>query len=64
MSANVGAPVQGEKGLIECIPLGVEADVYAYCEEIEVTAATGELLAGTASFKITNNDVDLKTPPG
>jgi hypothetical protein len=62
ISADAGAPAQGDKYLIQCDALGIGAGVYAFCEDVEITAAVGELLAGTASFKITNNDVDLKTP--
>jgi hypothetical protein len=60
---ETSAPAKGQKYLIVCEKLGVmESDnVYAFCEDSEITAAVGEMLAGTASFKITNNDVDLRT---
>lgn len=64
VSADDGPPVKGSKYLIACEKLGIaDGSVYAFCEESEVTAAVGELVAGTASFKITNNEADLKIPP-
>lgn len=64
VAAEDGPPVKGSKYKIVCDKLGIAdaANVYAFCEESEVTAAVGELVAGTASFKITNNNVDLRIP--
>lgn len=43
-------PTMGARGTISCAKLGLSGD--AYCEESEVTAAVGELLMGTATFRI------------
>jgi hypothetical protein len=58
------APTIGTKATIVCESLGVmeASSVKAFCEDFELTAAVGELIMGTATFKITNDDVDLKTP--
>jgi hypothetical protein len=45
------APPRGSKYAISCSTLGISGQ--AFCEEFELTAAVGELLVGTASFKLT-----------
>lgn len=44
------APARGTKAAISCSTLGVTGN--AFCEDFELTAAVGELIVGTASFKI------------
>lgn len=60
------APTIGDKGQIICESLGLAEDdsVKAFCEDFELTAAVGELIMGTATFKVTNDNVNLKTPEG
>lgn len=45
------APTLGASAAIACAALGISGN--AFCEEFELTAAVGELIMGTASFKIT-----------
>ena len=45
------APARGTKAAISCSSLGVSGD--AFCEDFELTAAVGELIVGTATFKMT-----------
>ena len=45
------APSQGDSGTITCATLGISGD--AFCEDFELTAAVGELIVGTASFRLT-----------
>jgi hypothetical protein len=45
------APPRGQKCGIACSTLGISGQ--AFCEEFELTAAVGELVVGTASFKLT-----------
>lgn len=45
------APVRGTIAAISCSTLGVSGN--AVCEEFELTAAVGELIVGTATFKLT-----------
>lgn len=45
------APARGTSAQIACETLGISGN--AFCEEFELTAQTGELLVGTASFKLT-----------
>lgn len=44
------APARGTRAAISCSTLGVSGD--AFCEDFELTAAVGELIVGTATFKI------------
>lgn len=44
------APARGTKFAIACSKLGVSGT--AFCEDFELTAAVGELIVGTATFKI------------
>lgn len=44
------APARGTKAAISCSTLGVSGS--AFCEDFELTAAVGELIVGTATFKI------------
>jgi hypothetical protein len=45
------APARGSSAAIACSKLGISGN--AFCEEFELTAQVGELLVGTASFKLT-----------
>jgi hypothetical protein len=45
------APARGTSAAIACAKLGISGS--AFCEEFELTAQVGELLVGTASFKLT-----------
>jgi hypothetical protein len=45
------APSRGASAAIGCDKLGVSGN--AVCEEFELTAAVGELIVGTATFKLT-----------
>jgi hypothetical protein len=45
------APARGTSSAISCSTLGISGN--AFCEEFELTAAVGELVVGTASFKLT-----------
>jgi hypothetical protein len=45
------APARGSSAAIACAKLGISGS--AFCEEFELTAQVGELLVGTASFKLT-----------
>jgi hypothetical protein len=45
------APARGASGAIACSTLGVSGT--AVCEDFELTAAVGELIMGTATFKLT-----------
>jgi hypothetical protein len=45
------APVRGTIAAISCSTIGVSGN--AVCEEFELTAAVGELIVGTATFKLT-----------
>jgi len=45
------APPRGAKCAIACSTLGISGQ--AFCEDFELTAAVGELIVGTASFKLT-----------
>lgn len=44
------APSRGEPAAIACSTLGVSGN--AVCEEFELTAAVGELIVGTATFRL------------
>ena len=44
------APVRGTKAAISCSTLGISGD--AFCEDFELTAKVGELIQGTATFKL------------
>lgn len=44
------APARGTSEAIGCASLGVSGN--AVCEEFELTAAVGELIVGTATFKL------------
>lgn len=45
------APARGTSAAIACSTLGISGN--AFCEDFELTAAVGELIMGTASFKLT-----------
>lgn len=45
------APARGVSAAIACSKLAISGN--AFCEEFELTAQVGELIVGTASFKIT-----------
>ena len=45
------APARGQAAAISCATLGISGN--AVCEDFELTAATGELLVGNATFKLT-----------
>ena len=45
------APARGVKAAISCATLGISGD--AFCEEFELGAKVGELITGTATFKLT-----------
>lgn len=45
------APVRGAKHTLTCSTLGISGD--AFCEDFELTAKVGELIQGTATFKLT-----------
>jgi hypothetical protein len=45
------APPRGASHAIACQKLGISGN--AFCEEFELTAQVGELIVGTASFKLT-----------
>jgi hypothetical protein len=45
------APTRGTAAAITCATLGISGN--AVCEEFELTAAVGELIVGTATFKLT-----------
>jgi hypothetical protein len=45
------SPALGEKDSISCDTLGISGE--AVCEDFEQTAAVGELIVGTATFKLT-----------
>lgn len=45
------APERGVKATISCSTLGITGN--AFCEDFELTAAVGELIMGTATFKLT-----------
>jgi hypothetical protein len=45
------SPNRGTKGTIVCDKLSISGD--AFCEDFELTAQVGELIVGTASFKLT-----------
>lgn len=45
------APARGTKASISCSTIGVTGN--AFCEDFELTAQVGELIVGTATFKIT-----------
>jgi hypothetical protein len=45
------APARGTSGAISCDKLSISGN--AFCEDFELTAQVGELLVGTASFKLT-----------
>jgi len=45
------APTRGTGAAIVCSTLGISGT--AVCEDFELTAATGELIVGNASFKLT-----------
>jgi hypothetical protein len=47
------APARGSKATLTCSKLGISGD--AFCEEFELTAQVGELLVGTAQFKLTGS---------
>lgn len=44
------APARGSKAAISCATLGISGN--AVCMDFELTAAVGELIVGTATFKI------------
>ena len=45
------APARGTAAAIVCSTLGISGS--AVCEDFELTAATGELIVGNATFKLT-----------
>jgi hypothetical protein len=45
------APSRGTSATIACSTLGISGS--AVCEDFELTAAVGELIMGTATFKLT-----------
>lgn len=45
------APPRGEAHAIACTALGISGN--AFCEDFELTAAVGELIMGSATFKMT-----------
>ena len=45
------APARGTAAAITCSTLGITGS--AVCEDFELTAATGELIMGNATFKLT-----------
>jgi hypothetical protein len=45
------APARGTSSAITCSKLAISGT--AFCEEFELTAQVGELIVGTASFKLT-----------
>ena len=45
------APARGTAAAITCSTLGISGQ--AVCEDFELTAATGELIMGNATFKLT-----------
>jgi hypothetical protein len=45
------APARGTVAAIACSTLGISGS--AVCEDFELTAAVGELIMGTATFKLT-----------
>jgi hypothetical protein len=45
------APVRGTSAAISCDKLSISGN--AFCEDFELTAQVGELVHGTASFKLT-----------
>lgn len=45
------APARGQSATISCSTLGISGN--AVCEDFELTAATGELIVGNATFKLT-----------
>jgi hypothetical protein len=45
------APARGTAATITCSTLGISGN--AVCEDFELTAATGELIMGNATFKLT-----------
>jgi len=45
------APARGQSAAISCATLGISGN--AVCEDFELTAATGELIVGNATFKLT-----------
>ena len=45
------APARGTSAAIACSTLGISGN--AVCEDFELTAATGELIMGNATFKLT-----------
>ena len=45
------APARGTAGAISCDKLSISGS--AFCEDFELTAQVGELIVGTASFKLT-----------
>jgi hypothetical protein len=45
------APARGTVATITCSTLGISGS--AVCEDFELTAAVGELIMGTATFKLT-----------
>lgn len=44
------APARGTKAAISCSTLGITGN--AFCTDFELTAQVGELMVGTATFKI------------
>jgi len=45
------APARGTSAAISCSTLSISGN--AFCEDFELTAQVGELISGTASFKMT-----------
>jgi hypothetical protein len=45
------APARGTSAAISCSTLSISGN--AFCEDFELTAQVGELIVGTASFKLT-----------
>jgi hypothetical protein len=48
---GITAPARGTAAAIVCSALGISGS--AVCEDFELTAATGELIVGNATFKLT-----------
>ena len=47
------APARGTSAAISCSALGITGN--AFCEDFELTAASGEFITGNATFKLTGS---------